>query len=171
LKPTSLDPRADAIANLAHLVAGIDHDRTRAIVTAVDPLVLPLFLELASVLFFSSAVTRRKVAIVKQPETIVPTETTMVVQSTTDAAQPFTREQALHDLRELRSAGSGRYLAHRWGIDPATASRWLQGFEDNGVIARQRDGKSKAIVAMLPSPASARKRLGHMAQFDRQPTE
>src|SRR4029077_10360232 len=53
LRTVSPDPRGDAIAELLHLVASADKAHTRAVVAAVDPLVLPLFLELGSILFFA----------------------------------------------------------------------------------------------------------------------
>jgi DNA-binding transcriptional ArsR family regulator len=137
LRTVSPDPRADAIADLLHLVASADKVKVRAIVAAVDPLVLPLFLELGSILFFAVAFpTKRKPV------------TTIVECNTPQSMQSFTREQALRDLAQLKHAGSGRYLAQRWGVDPSTASRWLQSFEASGAIDRNRSGKSKTVLAI-----------------------
>jgi DNA-binding MarR family transcriptional regulator len=60
----------------------------------------------------------------------------------------WTRDEALVDLRRLREAGSQRFLAARWGVDPTTVSRWLGEFERNGAIERSRDGKRKALVVV-----------------------
>jgi hypothetical protein len=109
LRTVSPDPRADTIADLLWLIASLDKARVRAIVAAVDPLVLPLFLELGSILFIAIAWPHRRTAI--------------AVQLSSHANRTFTRDEALRDLEQLREAGSGRYLAHRWGVDPATASR------------------------------------------------
>src|SRR6478672_10351309 len=57
LRAVSVDPRADAIVKLA-TVAGLDGNRMRNVVVALDPFILPLFLELGSILFFSAAFSR-----------------------------------------------------------------------------------------------------------------
>src|SRR5262249_47786556 len=67
LRAIAVDPRADAIQRLATLL-GLDGDHVRATVQAFDPLVLPLFLELGSILFFAAAFpTRRTIAQPLQP--------------------------------------------------------------------------------------------------------
>jgi hypothetical protein len=57
LRPGSLDPRADSIAKLASL-AGFGGERAKAIVGAVDPWALPVWLEIASIVFLSAAFPR-----------------------------------------------------------------------------------------------------------------
>src|SRR6478609_9459238 len=57
LRAVSVDPRADALVKLA-TVAGWDGERIRSIAVAVDPFILPLFLELGSILFFAAAFPR-----------------------------------------------------------------------------------------------------------------
>jgi hypothetical protein len=164
LRPVSEDPRADAIANLVHLVAGIEHDRTRAIVTAVDPLVLPLFLELGATLFFGSAFPRRKVLVSKPTTLPVSVEVlpTLSLQEPERVVKVFSRDEALADLRRMKESGSQRMLAERWGLSEATVSRWLQGWNADGAVNRHRDGK--AIRSLIAAPE--RKRLGHMAKVD-----
>jgi hypothetical protein len=49
LRAVSVDPRADALAKLAELLGG-DAKRTRAIVSAIDPAVVPILCELMCVL-------------------------------------------------------------------------------------------------------------------------
>src|SRR5215475_3935966 len=58
LRAVAVDPRADAIQRIATLV-GFDGNHVRAIVQAIDPLVLPLFLEMGSILFFAAAFPTR----------------------------------------------------------------------------------------------------------------
>lgn len=137
LRTVSPDPRADAIADLLHLVASADKKHVRAIVGAVDPLVLPLFLELGSILFFAVAFPCKRKAVA-----------TIAAQATDNCPQSFTRDEALRDLMTMRAAGSGKVLAQRWRVDPSTASRWLQAFEASGAIDRNRAGKSKQVLAL-----------------------
>ena len=54
LRALAVDPRAVAIGNLAELL-GFDGARTKAVVGVLDPVVLPLFLELGSLVFFAVA--------------------------------------------------------------------------------------------------------------------
>jgi hypothetical protein len=43
---------------------------------------------------------------------------------------------------------SWRYLAARWGRDPATVSRWLAEWAEDGTIARERQGKAKRALTV-----------------------
>jgi hypothetical protein len=61
LRAVAVDPRADAIQRIATLV-GLDGNHVRAIVQALDPLVLPLFLEFGSILFFAAAFPQSRIA-------------------------------------------------------------------------------------------------------------
>lgn len=131
------DARADAIADLLHLIAGTDKAQVRAMVQVLDPILLPGFLELSSVVFFAYAFPRRR----PQLSAIAVTPPAIVVQS-------FTRAEALRDL--LRNgAASGQELAQRWGVHPSTACRWLQSWEGEGRVARKREGRT---VLALPRP-------------------
>jgi hypothetical protein len=138
----AVDPRSDAVARLA-VLAGLDGERTKQIMKAVEPAALPIFLELGAIILLGISFPVRKPVVVIKPQTIAE-------QLSTIAPQTFTREQALQDLKTLREAGSGRYLAQRWGVDPSTASRWLQSFEVSGAIDRNRAGKAKAILIAPP---------------------
>jgi hypothetical protein len=69
LRAIAVDPRADAIQRLATLL-GLDGNHVRAIDQAFDPLVLPPFLEMGSILFFAGAFPmRHTIAQLLQPAT------------------------------------------------------------------------------------------------------
>jgi hypothetical protein len=144
LRAVAVDPRADAIQRIATLV-GLDGDHIRAIVQAIDPLVLPLFLEFGSIVFFAAAFPMQRITIAQPLQPV--TET--IAQPLQHSARVFTKEEARQDLKRLREAGSGRYLAARWGRDPATVSRWLAEWAENGTIARERQGKSKRALTVI----------------------
>ena len=142
LRTVSPDPRADAIADLFHLVASADKVRTRQIVSAVDPLVLPLFLELGSILFFAVAFPRRAARVStpldgKCVETVNP--------------RAWSRADALRDFQRMRSAPSQQVLAARWGVSEGCVSKWVSAWEVSGAVRRLRDGREKACLA-LPAP-------------------
>jgi hypothetical protein len=142
LRAVAVDPRADAIQRIATLV-GLDGNHVRAIVQAIDPLVLPLFLELGSILFFAAAFPA-PLTIAQPLQPAIETNAQPLQHST----RVFTKEEARQDLKHLREAGSGRYLATRWGRDPATVSRWLAEWAEDGTIARERQGKSKRALTV-----------------------
>jgi transposase-like protein len=153
----SADPKADAIARLASL-SGFDADRTKEIVAATDPVLLPLFLELGSVLFFASAFPRRKVATVTAPVTVAEEVDRNSQETLKGCARVWSRDEALQDMLRLKEVGAQRFLAARYGVDKSTISRWMQQWETEGHVHRTRDGQSKA-VAMLAAPARTRKTL------------
>jgi hypothetical protein len=117
----------------------------RVLVQAVDPLVLPLFLEPGSILFFTATFPRSTIAQPLQPaiETIA--------QPLHHCARVFTKQEARQNLKRLRQAGSGRYLAARWGRDLATVSRWLAEWAEDGTIAVERRGKTKRALTVSKS--------------------
>jgi hypothetical protein len=87
LRTVSPDPRADAIADLLWLVAGVDKARVRLIVAAIDPLLLPIFLELGSVVFFAAAFpTQRAVQLSATDRNRVETVTVLSDISTCETA-------------------------------------------------------------------------------------
>ena len=59
LRTVNPDPRAEAIGDLADLL-GFDKKRTVAIVSAVDPIALPTWLELGGIVFLATAFPARK---------------------------------------------------------------------------------------------------------------
>lgn len=139
----STDPRADAVARLVTLAGG-NGGKAREIVAAFDPLLLPLFLEFGSIVFFAIAFPHRKreqsltvAANSKETETVAPCV--------------YTRDAALADFRRMRRVGSQQFLADRYGVDKSTVSRWLREWETEGYIARCRKGKQRTVLA-LPHP-------------------
>jgi hypothetical protein len=135
----ALDPRQDAIVRLAVLFR-FDGDRTRAIVAAFDPILLPLFLELGSIVFFASAFGRKGSTVAGKSEESV-------------EVRAYTREEALADLRKLKAAGSQKLLAARWNVSEPTVSKWMSAWQASGV-RRQREGRCKQ-VALPPAQCLA----------------
>jgi CTP-dependent riboflavin kinase len=56
-----------------------------------------------------------------------------------------TEDAVRRDLRTLKEASSGQFLAHRWSASTATVSRWLEALQEDAAIHRQRSGKLKQI--------------------------
>jgi transposase len=62
----------------------------------------------------------------------------------------WSKSEALRDMRMLKASGTQRFLAARYGLSEATVSKWLKDWQALGEIARQRDGKSKQVLALPP---------------------
>ena len=139
LRAIAVDPRADAIQRIATLL-GFQGEQVRAIVQALDPLVLPMFLEFGSMLFFTVAFPTPK----RIPQQFHATE----LQSSEIVHRIWTKEEAFQDLRRLKEVGSGRFLAARWSVAPSTVSRWLAEWQADGTIERERQGKSKSLTVV-----------------------
>jgi hypothetical protein len=140
LRTVSPDPRADAIADLLWLVASIDKARVRLIVAAIDPLLLPIFLELGSIVFFAAAFPGRATfATGGNPE-----------RSVSATIRPWSQAEALRQFEQMRECGAQQFLADQWGVDKSTVSRWLRRWETEGLIRRRRDGRCKSVA--LPRP-------------------
>jgi hypothetical protein len=137
------DPRADSIERMAVLV-GLDGPRTRQLVVAFDPAALPVWIELAAMLFLGSAFPHRRNR--AQPAATVAND-----EATVDSCAPWTQAVALHDFRQLGNSAAQWQLAARWGVDKSTVSRWLRHWERDGLIQRRRYGREKAVLA-LPAP-------------------
>jgi hypothetical protein len=109
----AVDPRSETVAQLATLV-GLDGHSAKALTVAVEPLLLPLFLEFGSICFFAAAFSKRRNS--KQLLTVAPNPEETVTVS-------FTRDMALRDFRSLKDAPAQQFLAQRWGVDKSTVSR------------------------------------------------
>lgn len=142
----STDPRADAVARLVTVMGG-NGAKAREIVAALDPIVLPLFLEFGSIVFFAVAFPHRRRA---QPAATERNHEEPI----TVVARVYTQGEALRDFRKLRAVGSQQFLAERYGVDKSTVSRWLQAWETEGHVSRKRAGKERPVRA-LPAPARA----------------
>ena len=125
LRAVSVDPRADAIGRLAELL-NLDGKRVHAIVTALDPVILPLFLEVGCILFFSAAFPHRRLQ-------------TRAPGAGVAQVLPQASERPLNTQE----------LAVVWGVHPTTAGRRLKRLEATGQVRRHRDGRS---ILALPAP-------------------
>lgn len=155
----SEDPKIDAAVNFANVVMGADAGYVRRLLNALEPCLLPLFLEIAAAVFGAAAFPHKKcLPPSKEPLTLPP------LQPASDAsvAKSFSVTDARRDLQQLKACNSQAFLASRWGVSESTVSRWLQAWQAEGTINRTRDGKSKATLALPPPPEPARRRLGHM---------
>jgi hypothetical protein len=138
LRAVAVDPRSDAIAKLADLV-GLDGKRVRAIVAALDPIVLPMFLEVGCILFFAAAFPHRR-----QPR--------QVAGKCEDRVETaWTRDAALADFLKLRQVGGQKLLAARWGVSEGCVSKWLAAWASQGQVQRSRDGRYKLARALVTS--------------------
>jgi hypothetical protein len=142
MSASPVDPKGDAVVRLATLFGASDGERVRAIVAALDPVMLPLFLELGSILFFGAAFPHAK-----SRETVGEDEDGV---NEDGESVGYTRDEALADLRTLLASGAvtdGRLLARRWGVSETTTSRWLSSWARAGLIGRARDGRSRRPVS------------------------
>jgi hypothetical protein len=121
------DAKADAITRLATLLGG-NGERTKEIVQAFDPVLVPMFLELGSVGFFAGAFGGRR---------------QMIATHASDANVEQALPQVLPTMNQ-------RELARLWGCHESTVSRRLRKLEANGQLHRVRDGKQ---MLALPAPA------------------
>jgi hypothetical protein len=156
LKTASLDPRADALGDFASLI-GFDRERTMAIVAAIDPVALPMWLELGTIVFsgfaFPPARKPRRWGRKSEETVTLATESEESVR-TLLASEPvaYTRSEALADFRTMRTSPSQKALASRWGVSEPTVSKWLAVWASDGLISRSdRLGRERAALA-LPAP-------------------
>jgi len=145
LKVVAIDARADAIAEIAHLVLSLDKERVRAVVLVLDPIMLPIFLELGSCLLLAHAfpVSRRR------RETKA--EFTPPDVNVREGSRTLTRDEALADLLSLKSSGSQQLLAERWGVSEGVVSKWTRTWQAEGAIDRTRDGRRNVVAVIPPS--------------------
>lgn len=140
-----IDARADAAVRLAVLLGVSDEAWLRALVAALDPVLLPAWLELGSIVFFAAGfpaggdgAPRESVSEDERDD------------SEDEDGVSMSREEALGDLRRLIAAGAvtdGRMLARRWNVSETTVSRWQASWQRQGLIGRARDGRSRRPTA------------------------
>jgi hypothetical protein len=131
------DARADAAVRLGKLLGASDEAWLRSLLEALDPVLLPLFLEFGSIVFFAAGWPAAK-----------PRETVSGDEETVEG--PWSQDEALDDLRAMTRRGVSmdqRFLAARWGRSKATISRWMSQWHAEGRVHRVRDGKSKVAEA------------------------
>jgi hypothetical protein len=155
LHTAALDPRAEAIGDMASLV-GFDRRRTMEIVEAVDPIALPMWLELGSIVFLGAAFPpgKRPRKCGKSEETVTLATESEESVSTFLESEPlaYTRGEALADFRAMRTSPSQKVLASRWGVSEGTVSKWLTAWARDQLISRgDRLGRERAVLA-LPAP-------------------
>jgi hypothetical protein len=138
LRALAVDPRANAIGNLAELMS-MDGKRVRAIVGALDPVVLPLFLEAGCIVFFAAAFP-----FCRNPLQLAATDGND--EATVDSCAPWTQAAALGDFLRLGNPAAQWQLAARWGVDKSTVSRWLRQWESECFIQRRRDGRLQFVA-------------------------
>lgn len=146
--PVTVDPRQAAVVKLATL-ASLDGAHVAQVVAALDPIALPLFLELGSVLFFAAAFpkpARKRQQLSGKPEQFPATDEASEKVSTLS----LTRDAALEDFRKLRETGAQKVLASRWGVTEGTVSKWLATWEGEGLVNRRRSGKERPVLALPP---------------------
>lgn len=148
----STDPQADALVRIAVLV-GFDGNRTRAIVVALQPAALPIFLEFGAIILLGVAFPHRKRATVYTPATV----SDNLLDLPSEIRKSFSQGEALSDFRSLKSTGSQKFLADRWRVSEGCVSKWLSAWEVAGDAKRRRVGKSNQLAAVpqrraLPAP-------------------
>lgn len=156
---TEEDSQLESALNFVNLLVTVDDTWLRKLLRALAAIGLPTFLEMGSIGFFAAAFPHRAtIALPLLPSLPATVETLATVE------QSFSRDQALADFRKLGFSGSQHFLSDRWSVHPATVSKWFTVWEATGLISRERNGKSKATLA-LPDPAR-RKRLGQMVSIN-----
>jgi len=73
----------------------------------------------------------------------------------TPLKKEFSKSDALRDFSAMRSSGSQKFLADRWGVSESAVSKWLASWHESGAINSQRKGKAKTAVLALPPPKRA----------------
>ena len=155
--PKPIDPKAERVAAIAAMLGvGISPDVIQRHVAIVEPLALPIFLELGSIILFGYGLGRgRKVAVqapapTRQPLPEIEIANDPLPLSTSSTA--YTRDEALADLATLVRAGqhpeSQDWLADRWNVGKSAVSKWLRHWETAGQLPgnRQPEGRRKMVV-------------------------
>lgn len=145
-----VDARADAAVRLAMLLGASDEAWLRALVAALDPVLLPFFLELGSILFFAAGLPAGDGDSVSEDEGDDSDGERDVGKAEESVEGPWTQERALDDLLTMlrRNVSTDqRLLARRWSRSESCVSKWMRDWEDEGAISRSRDGRSRRPTA------------------------
>lgn len=159
--PKPIDPKAERVAAIAAMFGvGISPDVIQRHVALVEPLAIPIFLELGSIILFGYGLGRgRKIEVQAPAPTRQPLPEIEVANDPTPLPVPlstsgpaYTRDEALADLTTLVKAGhhpeSQDWLAARWNVQKGTISKWLRHWETAGQLPgnRQPEGRRKMVV-------------------------
>ena len=153
--PKPIDPKAERVAAIAAMFGvGISPDIIQRHVGVLEPLALPIFLELGSIILFGYGLGRgRKIEVqapapTRQPLPDIANDPMPLSTSST----AYTRDEALADLATLVRAGqhpeSQDWLADRWKVTKGCTSKWLRHWEAAGQLPgnRQPEGRRKMVV-------------------------
>lgn len=164
--PRVANIKAQKVGRIAHLLFGLDADHVAEAFGEVEPLLLPMLLEIVAIAGFGfglghqgtrarsgwqqSLVLAHVPAVANDPGEPVPPKPGHRAPSPT--RRVATVERARCDLIELVQRGeplpSQMVLAKRWGVAPGTCSKWVRKFEAEGIVARHAEGRCVRIVAM-----------------------
>jgi len=147
-----IDSRADRIAGFAALF-GLPPGPAKNAVALFEPVALPLFLELGSILLFGYGLGRVRAREKPDPAIApVPKDEPMKTAPSGGSKAPFTKDAALANLLALHKVGqdipSQDWLAQKWGVSKGCVSKWLSDWSHDDLIPdRVRVGKCKMIEA------------------------
>ena len=137
-----IDAKADRVAAIAGLF-GVRESKAKSAVALLDPLVVPLLLELGSIILFGFGLARNR-----QGKTAA-----IVAPVATAVAHVLTDAESLADLRGMVRAGahlSVSEYADRWRCDKSESSRRIEAYAKAGLIQTERRGKFKLVVSAKP---------------------
>lgn len=145
IAPAPVDAKTDRVATIAAWF-GAPPLAVRGVYGTLEPFLMPIFLELASIVLFSFGLGRGS------PNAPAPAPSQSIITNDDEPIASKSKDEALADLQTLLKIGqtvpSQDWLADRWKISKGTVSKWLSEWEASSTVpARQRDGKVKFLVA------------------------
>lgn len=167
-KPVS--PEAEQLGTVAAAL-GYDRERVKAVATLLAPFLTTLFLEFGTIVSFGFAFSpkRKLFGKIEKLPTVADTMQTSFAWSPEfppetqetkgnsgngggGGRKVYSRLEAEQDLVTRLALGetvaAQDDLAHRWGVDKSTVSKWLSKWERNRLIpARQQIGRCKQLTA------------------------
>lgn len=151
--PVPVDPKAERIAAVVALLTGYKEPEIKRVVAIVEPFALPLILELASIILFSTGLSSvRRARDAKAVTSAEPVTPAASEGPSKPDDGPATKVEAERDLVTLLALGhpvpSQDWLKERWRLgSKGTVSKWLAEWEDAGIVTRHQLGKCKQINA------------------------
>lgn len=161
-----VNAKAEKVAAIAEVLGG-NHDRVKAGVTLIEPVMVPFLLEWVAIFALGYGLAHSGKRQPSQPHQRATEPAPATVSNDNGCPPPKggTRTTVAHGNRAtvasraraeadvVRIVARGEQLpnqdelASRWGIHKGTASKWLAEFERRGLVTRARDGRSKRIAA------------------------